>query len=163
MPRYGTDVRNYGQEYHTTMPLSLSSNVTNQMIGIKSASGGLEGLGLAFRALDMENSKIYGYIMTASRMVKFTVGILQMVRGVLGILKQYRKYLAAKAAAETSAAALRGPAGLAMIAFATGVSVGVGVTLAAMSKVIRQDSFNMNNAYERDVAAHKLNDAIKGA
>lgn len=148
--------------YYNTNPGSLSGKWTNNVIAMKNVSGSTEALASALRAVGMQNSETMKQVMIASNMIKIAVGGIQVIRGVMAILKHKEAIENIKANILTAEKSLEGPSGWALIASATAMSIAVGGGLLAVQS-IHKDSFDINDKFQRDINAKELGGIISGS
>jgi len=148
--------------YFNANPGSKTSKWTNNVIAVKNMSGSTEALGSMVRVLGMQNTETMKKVMLISNLMKLTVGSIQIIRGILSLLKHKEAIETLKASALTSEKALEGPSGWALIGSAVAATAVVSGALFAM-QVYHKDSFDMDDKYQRDKNARELGGIINGS
>jgi len=110
----------------------------------------------------MQNTETMKKVMLISNLMKLTVGSIQIIRGILSLLKHKEAIETLKASALTSEKALEGPSGWALIGSAVAATAVVSGALFAM-QVYHKDSFDMDDKYQRDKNARELGGIINGS
>jgi hypothetical protein len=131
------------------------------VVAMKNLSGSSEAITSMLRALGMTNTETMKKVMVIQNAIKISVGGIQIIRGIMSILKHKEIIETIRAEALIGSRLLQGPSGWAIIASASVASVAVAGSLYAVQNYHKK-SFDMEDKYQRDSNAQDLGRTING-